>query len=266
MRVVAVFAFAAASSFLCLTPASGDALPQTLPMPSHTVVVVMENHSFPQIIDTPEASFFQHLAQHGAVFIQSFAVAHPSQPNYFALFSGSTHDVTDNGIHAIDAPTLAGALRRSGKTFVGYVENGSPRKHNPWESFRDSQGVERGLDEFPRDFAELPSVSFVIPNQENDMHDGSVGQGDAWLRQKLGRYADWCVDHNSLLIVTFDEDDGGAQNRIATIFVGENVVPGYYDLQINHYGVLRTILAMYGLEPLGQSALEKPITGIWRVK
>ncbi|MEJ2377514.1 MAG: hypothetical protein P8Y71_19685, partial [Pseudolabrys sp.] len=36
--------------------------------------------------------------------------------------------------HTIEAPNLADALAAAHKRFVGYIETGSPRKHNPWES------------------------------------------------------------------------------------------------------------------------------------
>src|SRR5689334_6993593 len=82
-----------------------------LPTPDHVVVVVMENRSFSEIIDNSQAPFVGDLARRGAIFTHSFAVARPSQPNYFALFSGSTHGIADNNAHTLDAPTLAGALR-----------------------------------------------------------------------------------------------------------------------------------------------------------
>ena len=233
-----------------------------VPEPEHVVVVVLENHSFDQIIGTGEAPFLDYLAAHGATFTKSFAVAHPSQPNYFALFSGSTQDVTDNGTYSFDVPTLAGYLRAAGKSFVGYVERDSPRKHNPWESFAESQDVEQDMSRFPSDFAKLPTVSFVVPNLDNDMHDGSVADGDAWLRQHLGPYADWCASHSSLLIVTFDEADRES-TRIPTVFFGGPVKPGQYGEQISHYSVLRTIEAMYGLPRLGDSARERPIADAW---
>jgi phosphatidylinositol-3-phosphatase len=166
---------------------------QPTPTPDHVVVVVMENHSFSEIIDGRQAPFIADLARRGAMFTRSFAVTHPSQPNYFALFSGATHGITDNNAHALDAPTLASALHGVGKTFVGYVERGSPRKHNPWETFADAQHVEEEFAVFPSDFTKLPSISFVIPNDDNNMHDGSIEQGDAWLRQHLGAYAEWCA-------------------------------------------------------------------------
>jgi phosphatidylinositol-3-phosphatase len=51
---------------------------------------------------------------------------------------------------------------------------------------------------------------------------------------------------------------------VATVFVGEPVLPGSYDQRISHYTLLRTIEAMYGLPPLGESRQEQPITSVWR--
>ena len=237
-----------------------------VPTPDHVVITMMENHSFSQIMDGNDAPYIQELARRGALFTQSFALLHPSQPNYFALFSGSTHGVTDDEDHSLSGPTLADVLRARGKPVIGYIEDGSPRKHNPWESFSGDRKVERRLVDFPVDFAELPTVSFVIPDEQHDMHDGSVAEADRWLHEHLGAYADWCRHHNSLLIVTFDEDNGRAKNRIPTIFVGDGIVPGHYDERIDHYNVLRTILAMYDLPPLAQTAFTLPITDIWRAR
>jgi acid phosphatase len=71
------------------------------------------------------------------------------------------------------------------------------------------------------------------------------------------------MTHDSLLIVTWDEDGGGSANRIATIFVGQRVRPGRYRSPIDHYNVLRTIEQAYGLPYRGQAATHYPITGIW---
>jgi acid phosphatase len=257
-----VVAFAAAVFSLHAAFAGVDA---GLPEPDHVVLVIMENHAFSQIIGRHDAPFITSLAQDGATFVNSFAITHPSEPNYFALFSGSTQGVYDDGYHRFDGPTLASALSAAHKSFIGYVETGSPRKHNPWESFVDARGVERNLSDFPADFALLPTVSFVIPNLEHDMHDGSVRAGDRWLRAHLGAYAAWAKTHNSLLIVTFDEDDGRHGNRIPTIIYGDHVRPGRYAEPITHYTVLRTLLAMYGLPPLANSAMVAPIHGTWKL-
>jgi hypothetical protein len=95
------------------------------------------------------------------------------------------------------------------------------------------------------------------------MHDCSVATGDTWARTHLDRYAQWAKTHNSLLIVTFDEDDFTATNRIPTIFVGAHITPGTYSRHIDHYTVLRTIEAIYGLPPLGAARNRTAITDVF---
>jgi acid phosphatase len=256
-----------AAALIAVATIAVSALPTGgVPMPGHVVVAVMENHSFAQIVEAGKAPFIQGLAERGAVFTRSYAVTHPSEPNYFALFAGSTMGVADDGPYLFDKPTLAGALQRAGRSFTGYIETGSPRRHNPWESFAESRGVERDLAGFPTDFSALPTVAFVIPNLDDDMHDGSVEDGSAWLGDHLGAYADWCAAHGSVLVVTFDEDDSRGSNRIPTIVLGAGVRPGSYDERIDHYSVLRTIEAMYGLTPLAESAAREPIRDIWQAE
>jgi len=262
MRLAWFVAAVAAAAFWLHAPiARGDS---GLPAPDHVVVVMMENHSFGEIIDPHRAPFIASLAAKGASFVNAFAVAHPSEPNYFALFSGSTQDIHSDGAYSFaHAPTLASALAAVKKSFVGYIEAGSPRRHNPWESFASARGVERPLADFPSGFAALPTVSFVIPNLDDDMHDGSVAAGDQWLQAHLGGYAQWATTHNSLLIVTFDEDDYSAENRIPTIIYGDHVRPGRYTERITHYSVLNTLVAMYGLTPFAGITAVPPIREIW---
>ena len=93
--------------------------------------------------------------------------------------------------------------------------------------------------------------------------DGSISRGDQWLRAKLGSYAQWAVKNNSLLIVTWDEDDRTLNNHIPTIIVGAGVKPGKYGQHITHYTVLRTITGLEGIAPIGLSASAKPIENIW---
>jgi acid phosphatase len=72
------------------------------------------------------------------------------------------------------------------------------------------------------------------------------------------------MTHNSLLIVTWDEDDGSANNRITTVFIGPMVKPGSSTQRINHYNILRTIEEMLGLGYLGDSANANSVAGVWR--
>src|SRR5262249_20282629 len=103
----------------------------------------------------------------------------------------------------------------------------------------------------------------VVPNLDNDMHNGTVQQADAWLKANLDAYIKWAPAHNSVFIVTWDEDDGSSDNHIATIFGGANVVASTYGETINHYTVLRTIEEMYALNHAGESANQSPILDIW---
>jgi hypothetical protein len=103
---------------------------------------------------------------------------------------------------------------------------------------------------FPTDYAQLPTVSIVIPDEQNDMHDGSVRDGDQWLQTYMDGYVQWARRHNSLLIVTWDEDADKGQAKdqwIATVLAGANLKAGRYDGRLNHYNLLRMVEDMYGL-------------------
>jgi hypothetical protein len=112
-------------------------------------------------------------------------------------------------------------------------------------------------------FSSLPTVSFVDPNLQDDMHDGSVQKGDTWLKSDIDKYAQWAKTNNSLLIVTWDENDGSTGNIIPTIFVGQHVKVGTYTENINHYNVLRTIEDMYALPYAHSSSTATTITDCW---
>jgi phosphatidylinositol-3-phosphatase len=248
--------------------------------PAHTVVVMLENRAYGQVIGRHSATFLNGLARGGVLFSHSQAITHPSQPNYLALFSGSTQGVTGDGCpNTFRAPNLASELLAARYTFAGYAEGlpgiGSPvcnagnyyaRRHVPWANFSNvPASVSLPWSAFPAgDFARLPTVSFVIPDLCHDMHDCSVATGDAWLRAHIGPYAAWAKTHNSLLIVDFDENDGAPGNRIPTIFYGQGIRPGRDGQPITHYAVLRTIENWYGLPPLGQAADARPVTNVWR--
>jgi phosphatidylinositol-3-phosphatase len=96
------------------------------------------------------------------------------------------------------------------------------------------------------------------------MHDCSIATGDTWLRANMSGYVTWAMTHDSLPIITFDEDDDTPVNRIPTIFVGQQVRPGKYSEKITDYSVLATIEAAYGLPRDGNAKTASPITDIWR--
>src|SRR6185436_15730381 len=114
----------------------------------------------------------------------------------------------------------------------------------------------------PATFAALPTVSFVIPNQLHDMHDGSRKEGDDWLRDNLDAYAKWARTNNSLLIVTWDEDDFNGVNQIPTVFYGAGLRDGTVTGGTwTHHNLLRTLEDMYGTTHAGSAAQARPIVG-----
>ena len=220
------------------------------------MVVVEENHSFSEIVGNLQAPYINSLASAGVLLTNYHAVSHPSEPNYFALYAGSTFGVQDDGNYSEPDPTLATILQGNGESFIGYVESGSPRQHNPWESFPEGMSVERNMSTFPaNDFSQLPNVSFVIPNLNDDMHDGTVAQADQWLSINIGAYAQWAVTHQSLLMVVWDEDDGTEGNQVPAILYGANIVPGAYNDAYTHYNLLHTLLDASGLSAPRNAAL-----------
>jgi hypothetical protein len=258
------------------TPAPASA--GRLPRPDHVLIVVLENKEQGEVM--AHAPFLASLAESGASLTAMHAETHPSQPNYLALFSGDTQGVTDDSCpHSFPGPSLGGALLDAGLTFAAYSEDlpgagfpgcghdGYARKHAPWADFADAPArLHQPLTAMPTDFTELPTVSFLIPDLCHDMHNCSITQGDVWLRDHLGGYAAWAREHNSLLLVTFDESEthGDLDNHIATVVVGQAVEPGSDPEHADHYRVLRTLEDMYGLPALGHSADTAPLTGLWR--
>ncbi len=251
----------------------------SLPTPAHIVVVMEENHSYSDIIgNTSEAPYFNQLASEGALLTSSYAVTHPSEPNYMALFGGSTFGLSSDACPTNEGSTanLGSELLGAGDTFKGYSEGlpstGSTkcssgayaRKHSPWVNFSNVPASDSvPFTSFPTDYSTLPTLSFVIPNLDDDMHDGTISQADTWLNNNLSAYAAWAQSNNSLLIVTWDEDDYTENNQIPTIVVGQPVKAGQYSENINHYNLLATLEQIYGLSPVGNSAGAAAITDIW---
>ena len=271
-------AVASAAPSPAASAAPTDGAAATVPTPEHVVVVVLENKNVDQVLGTGKAPFLDQLARTGAEFTNAHAETHPSQPNYLALFTGSTQGVTDDScLPGLTAPNLATQLQAAGHSFVGYSDSlPAPgytgcrsgeyaQKHSPWAAFTNvPPGANQPWSAWPTSFDELPTVAFVTPNLCNDMHDCGVGVGDQWLRENLSAYADWARTHNSLLIVTFDESESThGSNSIVTLVDGARVRAGQVTEPVDHYRLLRTIEAMYRLPALGHAAATMPITDIW---
>src|SRR5436190_6810460 len=275
---------------LFLSPPVAALAQTTPPKPDHVVIVIEENHDYSQINASASAPYINSLKTQGAWFTSSHAIEHPSQPNYLDLYSGSNQGVIDDTVPPPGSPyttaNLGAALKAKSLTFGGYSEtmpsvgftggssgaapNTYQRKHNPWVDWQGS-GTNQipsswnmpFVGFFPTDFTTLPTVSIVVPNQNDDMHDGTITNADNWVKNNLDAYVQWAKTHNSLFILTFDENNGGGTNQIVTVLVGEMVKVGSYAETINHFTVLRTIEDMYGLSHSGAAGTVSPILDCW---
>ncbi|HWY50503.1 MAG TPA: alkaline phosphatase family protein [Chthoniobacterales bacterium] len=256
----------------------------------------------------------------------SHAVRHPSQPNYLELYSGSSQGTIQDGHPGSSSepssspppfttPNLGAALRNAGFSFATYSQtlpsvgfDGDSfgeymRKHNPVTNWMNDTNPTanqlpsttnqpfttfQAIANSPGGFTNLPTVAFVVPDQTYDMHDGTIQQADDWLKANIiDTYLPWAMTHNSLLIVTWDEDgDNTATNQVPTIFAGAKVKSGNYteaNLNANnpdvattdpgiqtptgtamdHYNVLSTIEDIYGLAHIGASLNRLPVSDIF---
>ena len=162
---------------------AASASAQNLPHPDHIVVVMMENKSFDDIIDSSNAPYLNTLRARGALLAASYGLHHPSQPNYIELFSGSQQGVcTDTCPQPINAPNLATSLQQAHRTFIGYAEHFSTacgptpqqyaQKHCPWRDFTQVPATDTqdfsAFPQTPAQFPTLPHVAFVIPDLYDD--------------------------------------------------------------------------------------------------
>jgi hypothetical protein len=298
--------FAASTNSMTQNISAGNSLVR----PDHVVVVVLEDRAANAIGD-PNLPYINQLANAGLLYTSFQGLNTSSQMgemDYLGLYSGSTQGVTDDGLgYSFSGPNLGKSFNSTpGLSLAGYVESlpadGSQvqqaaqvggfnipdlytRDYNPFAMFTDAgtgkvnADVNKTFARFsalataPNTYANLPTVSFVIPNNLDNTHGSNdanpygtdPGQynylrhsADSWLQQNLDGYVQWAKTHNSLLIITGDEGDRAHTfaNGVTTIITGDSrlVVPGRDTNTFNHYNTLRTIEDMYGIAPLGNSA------------
>jgi phosphatidylinositol-3-phosphatase len=269
------------------TRSASPALPSTSAVPDfpNIWIIVLENHGYDQVVGSPDMPYLNGLMDRYGLARRSSGVSRPSQPNYLALFSGSTHDVHDNDPHDIDAPTVADQIEASGGTWKEYAENRPPgcftgatasggrdgdggyrRKHAPAISFdaiRNDPARCSDLVDLTAFRPEAADFSLIVPNQCHAAHDCGLGDADRWLAGFVPRIVDSpAFAAGGLLIVTFDEDSGNDPDggHIATVVASVDVPAGFRsDEPHDHYGVLRTIEDAWGLDCLASACDARPL-------
>ena len=268
--------------------ATPEPAPIDLPQFDKVMTIVLENTDYEDAIQQP---FLASLGRRGAVLTQFFAESHPSQPNYIALVSGSTHGVSDDRNVTIDVGHIGDLLEAKGLQWKVYAEDYPGgcflearqgeyvRKHVPFLSFanvqRDPGRCARIVDAsvLAQDIRDgtIPDYSLYVPGLKNDGHNAGVSYADRWLSTMLGPLLhDRRFTTGLLLVVTFDEDDRSlfspSSNHILTILYGDSIEPGTTsDRKYNHYSLLRLVEDRFGLGNLGENDAQAPaISGVWR--
>ena len=146
----------------------------------------------------------------------------------------------------------------------GYVGDAYPylQKHDPfvyYDDLRNDPVQLANVVPFTRLAADLttaqttPDFAWITPNVLNDMHDGTVAQGDAWLSLQIPQLmsAPAWTEQQSVLVITWDENDYAPGNQVATIVIADQVPAGFRSaVAYNHYSLLRTIEVAWALAPL----------------
>jgi hypothetical protein len=256
-------------------PARAGVSRAIVPHFQHVVIVLESNRTYSEVALSPHAPYLTSLAAAGVRLTNSHAVSQDARTGYLALFSGSTSSA-DRSCRRGGSPTLASELRAAGRSFAVYAQPHSAagisecadvpcarRQALPVDP-ASGAGIDKSFAAFPRHWAKLPAVSFVIPGPGHDMGNGSIANGDAWLSKNLGAYAQWSVRHHSLLVVTFLNGDPSSRH-VLTVLSGADLLPGTDGSPITPYSLLRTIEDAYGLRPLGRSAAARPIAADWQI-
>jgi len=246
--------------------------------------VVMENHSRGDILGNAQAPYINQLAQAGAVaagYHDSYV--HPSEPNYIWMVAGENfgilNDDDPSGSNTIASTShLADQIENAGLTWRSYQESMGQAcdlsshgeyavKHDPFAFFTDINGWDgnefrpgaRCLDhlvdfsQLDADLAtnQLPDYVFITPNLIDDMHDGSIAQGDAWLSAQLPKLlASSRYQSGGALFLLWDEGSGESDDP-PFIVVSPNAKPGFVSqADYDTSAFLKTVQRLLGVQAL----------------
>ena len=257
--------------------------------------IVMENHSRGQIFGNSQAPYINQLASQNAVangYHDSFV--HPSEPNYFWMVAGQNFGILDDSdapSHHLDARShIADQVELAGLTWKAYQESmGQPcgltshgryaAKHDPFVYFNDVNGwdgtafhPEVRCNQHVVDYSQLdvdiannaiPRYVFITPNLDNDMHDGSISQGDAWLAREVPKLlATDAYKNGGVIFLLWDEGGGTpASDDPPFLAISPNAVSGMHsqvDYDTSSY--LLTVQKILGVAELPCAAAAERTT------
>ncbi len=264
-------------------PAAVASTAGKIPNFDHIVLIVLENEYLQNVIGSAQMPHFNALAQKYVLLSNYSAVSHPSLPNYLALVSGSTQNVTSDCTGCFfNQPNLADEIETSGRSWKSYQESmpvpcfvGNIGQYvqmtNPFiyfDSIRlDATRCDRSivpLTQLDQDLAAnaLPNFVFIMPDKCDSGHDCSADTADTWLNDMVAKLqASPALGQNNLIMITFDEGMKHeatlkTRGQVATLLISPLAQAGFNDSNAyTHYSLLKTILAAWDLPDLGQTQL-----------
>jgi len=255
------------------------------------VVIVMENAESDEVLSSASAPYIDSLSSRYALASESYAISHPSVPNYIALTSGTTAGISSDCTGCrVRARNIVDQLEAAGLAWKAYLEDvpgpcfsGArageyAKKHNPFAYYTDIAGVAGrchrlvGFKQLAADLrrGQLPTFAWITPNLCDDGHDCGVEGSDRFLARTVPALVHELGPHGFLLI-TWDEgiSDRGCcagdahGGHVLTLVIGPDVRRGArLRAPVDHYGVLATIEKALGLSPLAHAA--EPANGSLR--
>jgi hypothetical protein len=266
----------------------GRASAATPPNFTHVFIIVMENHEFSDVIGNPAAPYINSLANRYGLGTAYSAITHPSLPNYMSLTGGNTFFTDDCAGCTVPDMSIADQLESAGRTWKAYMEDmASPcattdgdsytTHHNPFVHYSRITGNSSRcnahvvpLTALATDLSSgtVPNYVWITPDLCNDMHDCSIGTGDAWLNAVVPQIQSAPGFANSVLFILWDEGTTtiGGGGLVPMLVVSPLAKAGYKStVAANHYSLLRTIQDAWGLAPLGQTSAAKAMTDFFQV-
>ena len=246
----------------------------------------MENKSGTEIRGNKQAPYINSLITKFGYAANYYSVGRPSHPNYLGLTGGSTFGATSDCTVSqcpVNASNIADELEKAGLTWKAYMESmPAPcsvtdtalyrQKHNPFVYYNDIRTNSARCNahdvpytQFSADLkGTTPDYVFITPNMINDMHDGTIAQGDSWLAKNVPAILNSSAwETNGLLDIVWDEQDGGTgiSKPSPAIVISPLSKPDYVSsVKENHYSLLRTVEDDWRLAPLNNTASAGPMS------
>jgi phospholipase C len=251
------------------------------------IIVVEENHDYSSVIGSSAMPYLNSLATQYGLATQYYANTHPSIGNYFMMTTGQIITNNDSFSSTVTADNLVRHMLAGGKTWksyaeslpsVGYIGGNTGlyvRRHNPFSYFSDvvnSSAQRLNLVPFTQFAADmnnnqLPDFSFVVPNLQDDAHDGTLAQADTWLQTNIAPLiSSPGFQKNGLLVIVFDEasnsDTTHGGGRVAAVVVGPLTKKGFKSATLyQHQNLLKTIATYLGIDGnIGSAGTAAPMS------